>query len=113
MKLFVFILTVFFMLTVTLQESLAQAATQPDETKEFIEKFSKPIESFYPQSGAIEAGISAPLEGDHVDPSIGGGGAVTARSNVDRHAVTAPAKSNHDRTVKEAIGSGSKAESER
>ena len=100
------------MLTVTLQESLAQAATKTDETKEFIEKFSKPIESFYPQSGAIEAGISAPLEGDHVDPSLGGGAVATTRSNVDRHAITGPAKSNYDKTVKDAMG-GPKAESER
>lgn len=110
MKLFIFVFTVFFMLTVTLQESLAQAATPTDEAKELLKNFANPLDSFHPQSKAIEAGISE-LEAENIDAKNDETIAKT-RAAIDRHADSNPAKTNKGKTVKDAIG-GSKAESER
>jgi hypothetical protein len=112
MKLFVFVFTVFFMLTVTLQESLAQAATQPDEMAAFVEKFSKPDDPYFPQSGANFNGLSG-SEADSADPVGEYGTPAALRTSVDRHEkLTRVQQTQTVKTVTDAIG-GSKAESER
>ncbi|MEK6556029.1 MAG: hypothetical protein AABZ31_12360, partial [Bdellovibrionota bacterium] len=108
--------TVFFMLTVTLQESLAQAATKLTEAEEMVKKFTDdPSGNFYPQSGAAPASLSG-LEAGTVNPddlAMPNREMSLTKASLDRHSKSNPEKAaQNSNTVKDAMG-GSKAESER
>lgn len=107
MKLLVFVLTTLLLLVVAGQQSLAQAATNPEELQKYVDQFGAPPKDFYPQTDALEGGMSH-LEGS-ADPIEASDRARTS-TDVDRFADTRfrPEKSVDNRKfVNEALGGAS------